>query len=382
MVSYRETAAGFFSEIFQRGAGTFAVLLLHLSFDVSILHRDFSGMRSNGKRYADLMDKKSEQLLRKIKFIAEAKKNNYPNASDFARRLAQYEGEDGEPFGCSPRTIARDIKDLIEVHKAPLEYDAVNRGYYLRDPDWEFGVPVFEDDFVSMALLGTKLASDILPAPLSQDVDNAIAQTMATNTSEFFDSAMIEAILCASGIKASIDPAIFKAVFDAWRRKQTIHIAYRTPRGEVTEHDFEPHIIAFHRGIWYLKGYKYGTREVRLYAIQRIASVRGGIARFETDKKLLAETRRHGLFNYEKISGIKLHCDASIAFYIYEQQKKFRSRIERQDDDSLIVTLNPTVEHEVVRWILAEAGRIQVLAPESLKRKIRAAAENILERNS
>ena len=92
------------------------------------------------------MNKKSEQLMRKLKFIAEAKKNSYPNAHNFAERLSQYEGEDGEPFGCSARTIARDIKDLIEIHKAPLVYDAAYRGYYLCDPEWEFNVPIFEED--------------------------------------------------------------------------------------------------------------------------------------------------------------------------------------------------------------------------------------------
>ena len=329
-----------------------------------------------------VMDKKSEQLLLKLKFIAEARKNNYPNAENFSRKLSQYEGEDGEPFGCSARTVARDIRDLIEIHKAPLEYDAANRGYYLSDPGWEFSVPVFEEDFISMTLLGTRLATDILPAPLDREVDDAIAQTLATNSSEFFDTAMIESLLCASGIKASIDPEVFKAVFDAWRKKQVIRLSYRNPRGEVAEHTFEPHIIAFHRGIWYAKGYKYGTKEIRLYAIQRIVSLHGGIDCFETDKKLLEDTRKKGLFNYEKVSGIKLHCDASIAFYIYEQQKKFRSRIERLPDDSLIITLPPSIEHEVVRWILAEAGRIQVLEPASLREKIREAGRNICTRNS
>ena len=328
------------------------------------------------------MDKRSEQLLRKLKFIAEVKKNNYPNAWNFAKKLSQYEGEDGEPFGCSPRTIARDINALIKVHKAPLEYDKLNNGYFLRDPSWSFSVPVFQEDFVSMALLGTRLATDILPAPLNQTVDNAMAQTLATNSSEFFDTAMIDSILCASGIKAGIDPDIFRKVFDAWRRKQVIRLTYRNPKGEEAEHTFEPQIIAFHRGIWYLKGYKYGTKEIRLYAVQRIVSLKGGIDCFETDRKLLEETRSKGLFTYEKVSGIKLHCDASIAFYIYEQQKKYRSKIERQDDDSLIVTLNPTVEHEVIRWILAEAGRIQVLEPASLREKVREAGKSIYTRNS
>lgn len=328
------------------------------------------------------MDKKSEQLMRKLKFIAEVKKHNYPNAYNFAERLTRYEGEEGEPFGCSARTVARDIKELIKVHKAPLEYDAANRGYYLRDPEWEFNVPIFEEDFISMSLLGTRLATDILPSPLKQDVDNAIAQTLTTNSSEFFDTAMIESILCASGIKASIDPKVFKDLFDAWRMKQVICLTYKNPKGEVAEHEFEPQIIAFHRGAWYVKGYKYGTKEIRLYAIQRIVSLHCGIDRFETDKKLLDDTRKKGLFNYEKVSGIKLHCDASIAFYIYEQQKKFHSRIERQEDDSLIVSLNPTIEHEVIRWILAEAGRIQVLEPASLRKKIHDAGRNIFEKNS
>ncbi|MDD3021747.1 MAG: WYL domain-containing protein [Alphaproteobacteria bacterium] len=328
------------------------------------------------------MDKKSEQWMRKLKFIAEVRKNNYPTAENFAKKLTMYEGEDGQPFGCSARTIARDIKDLVEIHKAPLEYDARNRGYYLRDRSWRFEYPVFEEDFISMAMLGTRLATDILPDPLKKDVDDAVSQTLAMENSNFFDTAMIDTILCASGIKSSIDPAVFKRLFDAWRMQQMVVLTYRNPKGEISEHRFEPHLIVFHKGIWYAKGYKYGTKEIRLYAVQRIVELHNGGDSFELDKKLLEDTRKKGLFNYEKVSGIRLHCDASIAFYIYEQQKVFQSQIERQDDDSLIVTLNPTVEHEVIRWILAEAGRIQVLEPESLRKKIAAAGKNIMEKNS
>lgn len=329
------------------------------------------------------MDKKSEMWLRKLKFIAEVKKNNYPNAESFAEKLNQYENENGQPFGCSPRTIARDIKELISQYHAPLEYDAQNRGYWLRDPSWGFDHPVFNGDFIGMSMLGTRLASDILPDPIRKDMDDAVAQTLSTNEcGDFFDTAMVDSILCASGIKASITLAVFKKAFDAWRNKQMIKLTYKNPKGDCSTHKFEPHIIAFHKGIWYLKGYKYGTKEIRLYAIQRIVDLHNGGSIFETDKNLLDETVKNGLFNYPKLDGIKLHCDASIAFYIYEQQKLWKSRIERQADDSLVLTLNSTVEHEVIRWILAEAGRIQVLAPEFLRNKIAAAGLTIAEKNS
>ena len=121
---------------------------------------------------------------------------------------------------------------------------------------------------------------------------------------------------------------------------------------------------------------------MRIFAAQRIVSLRNGCASFETDKKLLADTKANGLFNYPKIEGIRLHCDAEIAFYIYEQQKVMKSDLQTQADGSLILGLRPTVEHDVMRWILAEAGRVQVLEPAWLCEKVAAAGRAIAENNS
>lgn len=327
------------------------------------------------------MGNREQRLLRQLKFVAEMKLGNYPNAQSMAREFERYEDEDGEPMGCSPRTVMRDINHLLELG-APIEYDPTNKGYYLRHKSWEFKVPVFQEDFVSMAMLGTRLAEDIVPEPLKTDIDGAIVQALATNSSEFFDAAMIDSILCASGMKAAINPEIFKKLFDAWRRKRMVTIRYRDPQGKETESDFEPHLIVFHKGLWYAKGYIYNTKNLRIYACQRILSVTSNPQGFETDRKLIDDTRRKGLFNYPKVEGIRLHCDASIAFYIYEQQKVFKSKIERQEDGSLVVALNPTVEHDVIRWILAEAGRIQVLEPKALREKIAEAGRNITRNNS
>ena len=102
---------------------------------------------------------------------------------------------------------------------------------------------------------------------------------------------------------------------------------------------------------------------------------------FETDKKLLEHTRKNGLFEYVKIDGVRLHCDASIAFYLYEHQKAKKFKIERQDDGSLIVTLRPATEYEVVRWVVGEAGKIKVLYPDYLRKKVAQAALDAWEKN-
>ena len=98
-------------------------------------------------------------------------------------------------------------------------------------------------------------------------------------------------------------------------------------------------------------------------------------------KKLLESTRRNGLFEYPKIDGVRLHCDASIAFYLYEHQKSKKFKIERQDDGSLIITLKPAFQHDVIRWVLGESGKIEVLAPLELREKVAAAGKKIWERN-
>ena len=328
------------------------------------------------------MSNKAQQLLRQLKMIAEMKKGNYPNTRTISELFSKIEGDAGEPMGCSQRTILRDIQQLQQEYNAPIDYDATYKGYYLRDPDWEFNCPVFQEDFVSMAILGTRLAEDIVPEPLKSDIDASVSQTLATNSSEFFDAAMIDSILCASGVKATISPEVFQVLFDAWRRKRMVTLTYCDPKGKVSEHNFEPHILAFHKGLWYAKGYIYRTKELRIFACQRIQTCKKNPQGFETDRKLLEDTRAHGLFNYEKTAGIKLHCDASIAFYVKEQQTVFKSKIEPQADGSLVITLNPSVEHDVIRWILAEAGRIQVLEPETLRRKIADAGREIARRNS
>lgn len=328
------------------------------------------------------MSVQSRQALRMIKFIAEMRKNGFPNAGSFAKLLRKADVDENFACSCSPRTIMRDIQTLQEDYRAPIAYDATRRGYYLENPYWEFNAPVMDDDILSMTLLGTRLAADILPEPIKSNINHAVEKSLTNNKSQFFDEAMIESLLCATGIKAAVDPVVFKTVFDGWRLHQVLALTYKKPNEEESERKFEPHIIAFHKGIWYAKGYEYGTRTIRCLAIQRIVAVEFGGDNFETDKKLLEETRRNGLFEYPKIDGVRLHCDASIVFYLREHQKVRKFKMEPQNDGSLIITLKPAFEHEVIRFVLGESGHIAVIEPPELRAKVADAARRILARNS
>ena len=327
------------------------------------------------------MSIQSRQALRLMKFVAEMRKNNYPNAGSFARLLRRADEEENIPCTCSTRTIMRDIETLKNEYNAPIEYDAVNRGYFLLNPGWELNVPLMNDDVLSMSMLSTKLASDFLPEPIKGKANSAMENALAGNSSRFFDDAMIESILCATGIKSAVDPEVFRKIFDAWRMHQVVELTYHKPNEPESVRFFEPHILAFRTGIWDTKGYDHGTKDVKVYAIQRISDASFAGDTFVSDKKLIEETRRNGLFVYPRISGIRLRCDASIAFYLREHQHVKQFKVEPQTDGSLIITLKPAFEHEVIRWILGEGGKIEVLNPPELRAKVAAAGKLIWERN-
>ena len=322
-----------------------------------------------------------EQALRLMKFVAEMRRNNYPNASSFAKLLKQADIDENIPLSCSTRTIMRDIDELRTKYNAPIEYDATNRGYFLLNPGWELNVPLMNDDILSMSMLSTRLASDFLPEPVKGRANSAMENALAANNSKFFDDAMIESILCATGIKSAVDPEVFKKIFDAWRLHQVVELTYHKPNEQESARHFEPHILAFRNGVWYTKGYEHGTKDVKVYAIQRISGASFAGDLFVSDKKLIEDTRKNGLFVYPRISGIRLRCDASIAFYLREHQQVKQFKVEPQTDGSLVITLRPAFEHEVIRWILGEAGKIEVMNPPELRAKVAAAGKLIWERN-
>lgn len=323
-----------------------------------------------------------KQLIRMIRIVADLRKNSYPNCTTLVKKLRDADLYENINICCSQRTIKRDIDVLKKDFGAPIEFDYNQNGYYLTDRKWMFECPALCDDLISSSLLGARLAEDIMPQPIKNKISRAVDSQLTTNNSELLDNTFIESMMIASGIKAVIKPETFKTVFDGWRHRRAIEFVYHTPNGQPRTRIFEPHLISFLKGLWYVKGVEKPEGKTVVFAIHRMDAVKLTDELFKINRQILQDTRKNGLFVYEKHSGIKLHCDASIAFYFYEHQEARELEITRQDNGSLIVVLPPSIEHDALRWILGEAGKIRVMEPEWLREKVVAAAKKIVEVNS
>ena len=323
-----------------------------------------------------------KQMVRLLRIVAELKENSYPNSKSLADIFRIADLEENINIACTDRTVQRDIDGLKKDFDAPIKFDPVQNGYYLTNSEWEFTCPILCQDLISSSLLGARIAEDITPQPLKGMIRNSVDGQLTTNNSELLDVAFMQSLIVASGIKANVDPKVFKGVFDGWRNHEAIHFTYRRPDGEESEKYFEPHLISFHKGIWYTKGLNLPDEKETVYAIQRISDVKLSGKTFEIDKAIVEKVQKEGLFNYPKMEGIKLLCDASIGFYLHEHKDMKKFKIKVQEDGKLLVELAPAIEHDVIRWVLGEAGKIRVLEPESLRAKVAESGQKILEINS
>ena len=323
-----------------------------------------------------------KQLLRMIRFVAELRKNSYPNAASFTRKLRELDLAENLNISCSERTVMRDLETLRNDFHAPISFSQEENGYYLTNRYWELKVPFMDDAMIMAAMLGAQLAGKIMPSPVKEQIRDAVDNSIADNSSELLDRTYIETLLIASCGKTAISPAIFGTVFRAWRERLVLRLAYRKgDTGEVTERMFEPHIVACHKGNWYVKGVDRADGRVIVLAIFRIERAESTGRTFEIRKDILRQTEQEGLFDYPKIADIKVKCSQNIAYYLYEQRRTKKLAITPQEDGSLVVVLPPSPEAEVIRWILGEGGSVEVLEPRWLREKICTLAQKTAELN-
>jgi len=345
---------------------------------------DITGFRRYiiGKGKGKTMPLNKKQLLRLIRFVAELRKNAYPNAATFTRKLREMELNENLSIACSERTVMRDLDTLRRDFDAPISFSQEFNGYFLTDPYWELKVPFMSDEMVMAAMLGAQLAEKIMPSPVKEQIRDAVDNSIADNNSELLDRTYIETLLIASGCKTAVDPAIFGTVFRAWRERRVLQLVYRKgDTGEVTERVFEPHIVACFKGNWYVKGVDRAEHKVLVLAIFRIQKAELTRFEFRIRKDILAQTRREGLFDYPKIENITVKCAPEIAYYLHEQSGAKKLVITPREDGSLIVVLPPSPEMEALRWILGEGGNVEVLSPQWLREKVCTLAKKTAEIN-
>jgi predicted DNA-binding transcriptional regulator YafY len=330
------------------------------------------------------MPKNKNQLRRLQTLLKMLRQNRYPNYPSF---LTEMKNQDiaGTYQLCS-KTFQRDIIELRDEYGAPIHYDNCRKGYYLTNTDWYNEDLMVEPFEMKAAILGERVASEILPEPLRGEMNKAINALLSKNENGMAEQAELDCfkVLCPEYLP-QVEPQIFLTCYNAWEQRKYLVLRYKSAKGNSSVKMYEPHVFAWSGGSWYLKGMltrnndiEYETPEIRVLALHRIQSAEVLDCQFITSPQILKSIKNNSLFNFEKISEVEIEFFTPFSQFMYEKYVNTPGAVKELKKDSVVIKLQNLTEYEAIQLVFSALGNAKVCYPESLKLSIRKIANTAL----
>ena len=167
----------------------------------------------------------------------------------------------------------------------------------------------------------------------------------------------------------------------AIEERREVHIEYYTAsRDELTEREIRPYGLIEHSGEWYLVAYcMFRDRELP-FRVDRIRTMEMLDRTFNPPKSFnIARYQRDRMyFPTSRDLRVKLRIAPELARWIRDEQPTGRMR--QLSDGSLILHLSVSQPQWVIAWVMAHAGKVELLAPSALREQIAAACKKAMEK--
>jgi predicted DNA-binding transcriptional regulator YafY len=276
---------------------------------------------------------------------------------------------------CAVRTVHRDL-DVLQLAGVPWTYEKNTRSYRLR-PDFQFPVVNLTDDELLgqvTATAATKAAGlDVTKG--AKPTTDKVASSANERTHELLKEAQqFTEVLDLKLADHSRHLDFIRTVQWALIEKKQLTGQYESPYEEkpvkVTIH---PYRLCLIKSAWYLIGKTRGDDGPRTYRIVRFKSLR------MTDEKAvvprLFDLRDYlhnawGVYRGAESYDIELLFTKEAANVVTETQWHHTQKTRRNSDGTVTMTFTIDGLEEIVRWIVGWAGRVKVVGPDALRKKV------------
>jgi predicted DNA-binding transcriptional regulator YafY len=167
------------------------------------------------------------------------------------------------------------------------------------------------------------------------------------------------------------EPASFCALSSAVARGQRVELIYWTAsRNETTRRCLDPYDLAFIDDGWYAIGYCHSRLSIRMFAIQRVQSVRETGETFDRPTDFRREEYMQGSFRALRGDGdheVFLRFSAELARRIQERTWHPSQTEETASDGSLVLQFHVSDLREVKRLVMGWGADCRVVEPKELR---------------
>jgi len=277
------------------------------------------------------------------------------------------------------RTVIRDLDYLRDDEQAPIEYDDSRKGYYLSDVQWKLSAVDLSRSEVFAFFVARKILDSYHGTALEPDMHSLLAKIGRALEGSF--TADVEALTGEYTILQEdhvvVDREIWGEVAKAVEARNVIEILYTKFNGEKGWRTIRPfHLVQYH-GNWYALAFRDDSGEFRTYAISRIKEIKQTEQSF---KMPAGRTAPSYLKDFMGITGgetmdVRLLFSQKVASYIKERIWCKKQKIIERRNGSVELRMKTAGWKELVRWILSWQPDVKVLAPASLRNRIREKLE-------
>jgi predicted DNA-binding transcriptional regulator YafY len=314
-------------------------------------------------------------LARVMSIDQAVRAGTWPNARTLAERLE-----------VDPRTVRRDITYMRDQLGAPLEYVAARNGY--RYSELTFRLPylsVTEGELVAL-LLAQRLVRQFRGTPFEDDLRRAFTKlaAMLPEAVTLQTEAAADCLAVLPVVRTDYDPALFAALARAVVGRRKIEVVYHTAdRDATTMRTLDPYRLMLRGDDWYVVAHDDYRGEVRVFAVQRVRSVRETGETFEGADDFRIEDYMGDSFRLVRGDSrhlIVLHFRPPTAGRISEKTWHPSQTIEPATDGGIILKFEVSDLREVKRWVMFWGTDCQVLEPRELRQAVLLECRTVLSR--
>ena len=290
-------------------------------------------------------------------------------------------------LGIVRRTVFRDLKTLKSAG-VPCYYDRKTYHHKI-DPSFFFPAPdLTKRETLALLLLALK-AKDYVYFPFKNSALQAAAKIESNLPPAIrqYCNAVLQNVLIKSEPQvqtASIDKT-FEQLQQAILKKRIVSIGYWLS----DEHmnivtDLYPHQLIYDSDIWYVIGRSSRHKAIHAFKLNHIRELKTLNKCFFEEDNFGADDYLGRAWSIKRggiLYNIKLKFSSEIAQDVAEVQWHSTQTADFQNDGSAIIEFRVDGLSEIIFWILGYGDRVEVLAPQILRKKIVGMAHSVVKKN-
>lgn len=285
-----------------------------------------------------------------------------------------------ETLEVSPATFKRDLEYLRDRLAAPIVWNSELRGYQYDAAEIgadQYQLPGlwFNTSEIQALLSMDALLENLQPGVLSNHIKPLRSRIrMLLEEGDHSVDEIAQRIRIIPAAAKTYKNENFQTITHALLTRKRLHICYYSRQGDSeTSRDISPQRLIYYRDNWYLDSWCHLRQGLRSFSIDAIRSLQilGEATTDVAPEQLAAQLESgYGIFSGSDTSEAVLRFSPQIARWVSREQWHPAQQGEYDEAGYYILKIPYSQDIELIMDILKHGNEVEVLEPETLRRKL------------